>query len=105
LFLLTKDYLLVCLDINNGKVKFSTNINKEIADFLNTKKKLVSIKSLDILNSNLYLFLENSFIAVFSPQGKIQKISKLKSKINSFPIYINGSIFYLNTKNQLVVFN
>jgi outer membrane protein assembly factor BamB len=105
LFLLTTDYLLVCINIKSGKVKFSININKEIADFLNTEEKSVSIKSLEILNNNLYLFLENSFIVKLSSKGILQSVSKLKSKINSFPIFINGSILYLNTKNQLVRFN
>ena len=72
---------------------------------MNTKEKSISVKSLEILNNSLYLFLDNSFIVSLSPQGKIKNIEKLKSKINSFPIFINGSILYLNNKNQLVMFN
>ena len=105
LFLLTEDYLLVCINLETGEFEYSININKEIAKFLNTKERLVSIKSLEILNSKLYFFLNNSFTVSFSSNGSINNVTKLKSKINSFPIFINGAILYINSKNQFVMLN
>ena len=105
MFLLTDDYLLVCINLETGEFEYSININKEIAKFLNTKERLVSIKSLEILNSKLYFFLNNSFTVSFSSNGSINSVTKLKSKINSFPIFINGAILYINFKNQLVMLN
>ena len=63
------------------------------------------IKSLEILNSKLYFFLNNSFTVSFSSNGSINSVTKLKSKINSSPIFINGAILYINFKNQLVMLN
>jgi len=105
LFLLTNDYLLVCINLNNGKIKYSININKKVAKFLDTKERLLSVKSLEILNGNLYFFLNNSFSVSFSPYGEIQSVTRFKSKINSYPIFVNGDILYINKKNQLVKYN
>ena len=105
LFLLTDDYLLVCINLETGEFEYSININKEIAKFLNTKERLVSIKSLEILNSKLYFFLNNSYTVSFSSNGSINSVTKLKSKLNSSPIFINGAILYINFKNQLVMLN
>lgn len=105
LFLLTNDYLLICLNINNGKIEYSININKEVARFLDTKERLLSVKSLQILNGNLYFFLNNSFSVSFSPNGLIQSVNRFKPKINSYPIFVNGNILYINKKNQLIKYN
>tara|TARA_B110000211_G_scaffold222912_1_gene272120 strand:+ start:6871 stop:8199 length:1329 start_codon:yes stop_codon:yes gene_type:complete len=105
LFLLTNDYLLVCINLNNGKIKYSININKKVAKFLDTKERLLSVKSLEILNGNLYFFLNNSFSVSFSPYGEIKSVTRFKSKINSYPIFVNGDILYINKKNQLVKYN
>ena len=37
--------------------------------------------------------------------SKILNIEKLPSKLNSFPIFINNSILYLDNKNKLVIIN
>ena len=105
LFLITKDYLLVCIDLITNNIEYSININKEVAKHLNTKEKLVSIKSFEILNNKLHIFLESSFILVFEPTGKIENVSRLKTKIKSYPIFVDGSILYINNKNQLVTTN
>ena len=78
---------------------------ESIQDFLDSKKKSVNIKSLAIVNNRLLLFLSNSYLVKFSTVGKIENINKLSSKLNSFPIFINESIIYLNDKNKLVITN
>ncbi len=105
LFLITKNNLLVCINLNTNKITYSIDINQNIADFLDTKKKSINIKSLAIINNDLFLFLNNSYLVKFSSTGKIKNINKFSSKLNSFPIFINESIIYLNNKNNLIIVN
>ena len=46
LFLITKNNLLVSVDLTNGKILYSYNINENIAKFTNTKKKMLNLKLL-----------------------------------------------------------
>ena len=39
IFLITKNNLLLAFDLNKGKIIYSYNIDKEISNFLNIKKK------------------------------------------------------------------
>jgi len=105
LFLITKDNLLVCVNLNTGKIVYSLDISKNIADFLDIKKKSINIKSLAIINNDLFLFLDNSYLVRFSSVGKIKNINKLSYKLHSFPIFVNESILYLNNKNKLIIIN
>ncbi len=105
LFLITKDYLLVCISLDSKKVVYSLDISKKIADYLDTKKKFISLKSSAIINNDIFLFLDNSYLVKFSSLGKIKEINKMPSKLNSFPIFINESIIYLNNKNKLLLLN
>ena len=105
LFLITKNNLLVCINLNTNKITYSIDINQNIADFLDTKKKSINIKSLAIINNDLFLFLDNSYLVKFSSTGKIKNINKFSSKLSSFPIFINESIIYLNNKNNLIIVN
>ncbi len=105
LFIITKDNLLVCINISTGKIIYSLNISNQIADFLDTKTKSISIKSLSLANDNLLVFLDNSYLVAFNKNGKIVKIEKLKSKLGTSPIFINKSILFLNKSNKLIVLN
>ncbi len=105
IFLITKDNLLACINLKSGQIIYSLNIDQQIADFLNTKKRSVNIKSFSIVNNSLYIFLTNSYLLKFSKEGKIKVINKLNNKINSIPIFVDDSILYLNNKNQLIVLN
>ena len=105
LFLITKDNLLVCINLDTKKIVYSVDINQNIANFLDTKKKSVHIKSLAIINSDVFLFLNNSYLVKFSSAGRIKDIQQLSSRLGSFPIFINESIIYLNNKNKLMIVN
>ena len=105
LFLITKNNLLVCININTGKIIYSIDISKEIANLLSSKNKSITIESFSILNNNLFIFLNNSYLVKFNLNGKILKIDKLPSKLETYPVFIDGTIIYLNKKNQLIVFN
>ncbi len=105
IFVITKDNLLVCINLFTGKIIYSINIEKKIADFLETKNKSISIKTFSLANNNLLIFLNNSYLVAFSKNGKIEKILKLKSKLSSTPIFINKSILFFNKKNKIIVLN
>ena len=105
IFLITKDNLLVCLNLDTGSIMYSVEINQEIANYLEIKKKSINIKSMALLNDNLFLFLNNSFLIQFSVEGKVKTIDKLPNKLRSLPIFIKDSIIYLNNKNKLIIIN
>jgi len=105
LFSITKNNLLIALNLNNGQIIYSYNINQSIADYLNIKKKKVEFKSFYIVNDDLYVLLKNSYFLIFNIFGELKKVIKLPSKIKSFPVFINNSIFYLNTKNKIFEIN
>ncbi len=103
IYLINNDNLLICIDILSGNIIYSLDVSKKIADFLKTKKKTITIKTLSIANNNILIFLENSFVVKFNSKARIQSIDKLKEKIESLPIFIDGSMIFINKKNKLVV--
>ena len=106
IFFISKNNLILSMDSISGKILYSYSINDQIAEFLKIKKKNnLNIKNFTILNSQLILFLNNSYILKFNITGKLNQVLKLPTKINSQPIVINGTILYLNNKNKLVKFD
>ena len=105
LFLITKNNLLVCLDINSGNIVYSIDIGQKIADNLKLKKKEIYIKSQVILNNKLFIFSQNSYVIKFSSSGKFSDIIKLPSKLNSLPIFVDGQMIFTNNKNKIVILN
>ena len=105
LFLISKNNLLISLNLIDGKIIYSYDINDLIAKYYNVKKRKVAIQSLMILNDKIFLFLNNSYLVKFNFNGNIDNIVKLPSKLNTQPIVINRSIIYLNNNNKLVVIN
>ena len=103
--MISKNSFLVAINVKNGNILYSSDINKKIANFLNIKKKEIKIKNMMLINNKIFIFLENSYIIKFNIKGEIEKINKLASKINSQPIIIDSSILYLNSKNRLFIFN
>ena len=77
LFLISKNDLLISLNLITGEILYSYNINQLIADFLNLKKKKVQFKSLMIANDKIFVFLNNSFLLKFKINGDLEEISKL----------------------------
>lgn len=105
LFLVTKNDLLISWDLKKQKIIYSYDINQSIAKFLNSDKKKVSVKNLFMANNDLYIFLKNSYLLKFSIRGKLKKVLKLKSKINSQPIFADSSLIYLDKNNKISVVN
>lgn len=105
LFTITKNKYLIALNIRNGKLIYSYDLNQKIADFLNSKKKDAIFKDFMILNSKIVIFLENSFILILNIEGNLEQIKKLPMKIKSSPIIIDKSIIYLDKKNRITIIN
>ena len=105
LFLVTKNDLLVAVDLSDGDVIYSYDINQKIAEYLNTKKKTVQYKDIMMINSEIYIFLKNSYLLKFNIEGDLLKVNELKSKINSQPLVIDNSILYLDNKSKISIMN
>ena len=105
IFLITRDNLLVCIDIIDGNLVYSIDISKEIGEFIKSKNKSITIKTLAIVNNDLYVFLKNSYLVKFSINGVVQDVSKLSAKLSTFPIFINDSIIYISNKSKLIILN
>ena len=105
LFLITKNNLIISINLRNKKIIYSYDINQKIADFLNTKKKEVKFKSIFIANKKILIFLKNSFVLNFGVRGELKSINKLPTKIKTNPIFIDGSVLYLDQKNRVSIVN
>ncbi len=105
LFLISKNDLLISIDLKTGKIIYSYDINKKIAQFLNTKKKKAKFKALYMINSKLYIFLENSYVLKFKIDGNLEEITKLPSKLNSQPIVIEKNLIYFDFNNRVSIIN
>ena len=104
-FSISKNKFLIATNIDNGEILFSLDINKEIANYLKTKKKDVQIKSMMMVNNKIFIFLKNSFLLKFDLNGNLENIDKLPYKLNTFPIIIDGSMVYFDFKNRLTAVN
>ena len=102
-FFVTKNNLLVAINLKNAKVLYSQDITLQVAKFLSTKKKSLSYKNIMLLNGEIFIFLKNSFILNFNNNGELKEIKKLPSKINTFPIIIDSSILFLNSSKKLII--
>ena len=51
----------------------------------------------------ILIFLNKSFIAQVNINGELEEVYKLASKIKTKPIFIDGSILYLDFKNKLKI--
>ena len=105
LFLISKNNLLISFDLKNGKIAYSYDINQEISKFLDTKQKKAKFKNLIIADDHLLILLKNSFVLKFTLNGTLKDIYKLPSKINSNPMFVDGSILYLDFNKKLSVVN
>ncbi len=105
LFVITKNDLLIAMNLKDGKVLYSYDINSKISEFLKSKKKNVEFKNLFMLNNQLYVFLKNSYYLIFNTDGNLEKIEKLPKKIHSQPIFIDGSMMYITPNGKLSIIN
>jgi len=100
---ITKNDLLVLMDINSGKIIYSYDVNQMVANFLDVKKKKIEIKNIFFVNNKIMVLLKNSYVIYFNINGIIEDVFKLPSKINTNPIIINKTLLYFDFKNKLSV--
>ena len=100
---ITKNDLLVLMNINNGKIIYSYDVNQMIANFLDTKKKKIEIKNIFFVNNKIMVLLKNSYVIYFNINGIVEDVFKLPSKMNTNPIIINKSLLYFDFKNKLSI--
>ena len=104
-FFVTNNSLLVAINLDDFQILYSKDINLQVAKFLNTKKRNLNFKDIMLLNNEIFIFLENSFILNFENNGELIEVKKLPSKIYSSPILIDSSILYLNLGKKLIILN
>tara|TARA_Y100000591_G_C21820715_1_gene693449 strand:+ start:143 stop:1465 length:1323 start_codon:yes stop_codon:yes gene_type:complete len=103
LFLITKNNLLISVDLKNYEIIYSYDLNEKIAKYLKIKKKSAEFKSMMMANNYLYIFLKNSYFLKLNLYGEIQSVQKLSSKLKTYPIFVDNSLMFLNNKNRLIV--
>ena len=103
-FLITKNNLLICVDLKNGEIIYSYRINDDLSKFLNIEKKKVEYRNMFILNGNIFIFIKDSYFIKYDIKGRFKDFKKLPSKIQSLPIVIDNFILYLNNKNKIFVY-
>ena len=104
-FLITKNNLLISMSLENGKIIYSYDLNKKITNFIKVKNKNLDVKNLMLVNNNIFIFLNSSYIISLNLNGDVNKVIKLSSYLNSNPIIIDNSLLYLNKKNKLIIVN
>ena len=51
-----------------------------------------------LINDRIFVFLKSSYILKFNINGTLEEITKLKNKLNSYPIFVDGTLIYLDKK-------
>ena len=103
IYIISKKELLICIETKSGNIIWSKNIKNT----KNVKKisKIDQIEEIYIINNKLFLFSKNGFIVNVNHKNgsviSVDKITKLKSK----PIFVDGSLYFINSKNKLIRFN
>ena len=93
---------MIAAKLDDGGILYSYDIKNQLSKFLNINKKL-EINNFFLVNNKIFLFINNKYVALFNVNGRIEKINKLPSKIKTNPIFIDGSIMYLDNKNKLKI--
>ena len=58
-----------------------------------------------ILNNQIFIFLENSYVLKYNAIGNLKKIEKISPKILSNTLIIDNSLLYVDIKNKLLILN
>ena len=104
LFLITKNNLLIAMNLENGKIIYSYNLYKTVLKSSKLKKE-TDIKKLLLVNNFLYIFFNNSKLFKLNARGEKMEEIELPSSISSQPIFVNEYLLYLDKKNKLIILN
>jgi outer membrane protein assembly factor BamB len=103
LFTITKKNFLTAVNLKTGKTIYSYNLNSRIAEYLKIKKKEAGFKDLMIINDQIMIFLQNSFIILLKINGEIEYVRKLPTYIKTSPMVIDKSLIFLDKKNKITI--
>ncbi len=104
LFLVTKNNLLISLELKTGEIIFSYNMKSHLSKFLKIDKKQIEYKNLLVLNNSIFVFLKDNYLLQYSINGQFKDFYKLPSRIHSQPILIDNFIIYLGNKNKIFIY-
>ena len=103
LFLISSNNLLICINLVDGEIIYSNDINESIAKYYDIKKKEASFKNIIFANDMILILLQNSNILKIDIKGNLKSIFNLPKQIYSDPLFIDNSILYLDNKNKLII--
>ena len=102
IFLITKNNYLISARLHDGEIIYSNNLKDQLSEYLKPKNKL-EIHNFFVANNKLLIFINSKYLAFLNINGQIENIKKLPFKIKSNPIFINGSIIYLDNNNKIKI--
>ena len=104
IFFITKNNFLIASKLDDGEIIYSYNLKVQLSKYLKIKKNL-EIHNFFLANKKLFVFTNKKYIAVININGQVENIIKLPSKIRGNPIFINGTIIYLDKNNKITILN
>ena len=104
-FFYTKNNFLIAVNLKNNQIIYSYDMKKYIQKINKKNSNLKYSLQMMILNNEIFLFINNSYILNIDLNGKFRSLNRLKSKTNTFPISIENALYYLDKKNKLIILN
>ena len=104
-FFYTKNNFLIAVNLKNNQIIYSYDMKKYIQKINKKNSNLKYSLQMMILNNEIFLFINNSFILNIDLNGKFRSLNRLKLKTNTFPISIENALYYLDKKNKLINLN
>ena len=108
LFLQLTDNFLVFIDVNNGNIIYSKNINLLLAkDLKKFQRKINKINHIYITGNKLLLISNNSFFIEIDLQNtqNITSIKKNPFNISSNIIFVNNEMLFVDESNRVFKVN
>ena len=102
IFLITKNNYLISARLHDGEIIYSYNLKDQLSEYFKAKNKL-EIHNFFVANNKLLIFINSKYLAFLNINGQIENIKKLPFKIKSNPIFVNGSIIYLDNNNKIKI--
>ncbi len=103
IFLLNENNFLILIDQKNKEIIYSLNLKNVLKDNMLKKKFKFDPFKFKIVNNNLFIFLKDSNLLKLELNGNFREIADINSKINSNILFVNNSIFFLNSKKKLII--
>ena len=103
IFILNENNFLICMDQKNKEIIYSLDLNTQLKENILQKRFKFNPLKFKIVNNNLFFFLEDSNLLKLELNGNFREILDINSKVNSNILFINNSIFFLNSRKKLAI--